>query len=625
MLGTLARERINVLKAEGRTWESRQRIKLARLKSLEALRSQYILLWGSLQKIEISEAFLTDEHQVNKVLQERNDAGFLLEADRQEFLTAFSLVRRNIANLIATQRRALQTISLLTNNYTDSFSPSTPHLPYPCLDRNVLRAAVVDHRPEIIILQGLIEEQLGVIKLAKHSDIKANVSMAVYGDIEYPSSQEGYGIRMQFSMDLPWEFSRAKRAEASAEQAALIKLQRRLNMVSGQLLADSEYYLQRYHASLENKRFAIQRVKTALEAVRERAMRKMYLAGDTFEQLQASRYQYYLAAMDYVDAEVIELQARVRLLAFHEEGERDQGEAAQVDSVINKKFLQPLWSQTRTTTVEDIPVLHSKYKRKHSEKKQGYGVYAWNSRKLFAQAKSDEAFWEKLVENKINKILLSFDRRQLDELVLPVGEKHLRNLIQEAKDKEICIGLLLGEPTWILPEHRDKLLQIVNRIQGMGFELIHLDLEPNQLEYTKLSEEYLLAHLLRTVQAVSRSTSLPVEVDLHPRYLDAKKYNFCLGCGLKNLDFVSVTLMAYVSDPRKVTAIVEPILEDYPEIPFSIAQSVEPQLSSKESYADSSKKDFHNALEELATLTNHKFQSIYIQSWQDYMDMHDEN
>ena len=625
LLGTLARERINVLKAEGRTWESRQRIKIIRLKSLQALRSQYILLWGSQQKLKLCKAFLTDEHQVDTILQKRKEVGLLLEADRGEFMTAFFLVRRDAANLIAIERRALKNIRMLTHEYAETIIASTPSLPFPCLDENVLRAAVIDRHPELILLRGLIEEQLGVISLSHHSDIQANVSMIGNGDIDYPSEQEGYGLSVQFNMDLPWEFAKAERAQKNAEQASLKKLQYKLDMVSAQLLIDAEDYLQRYYAALENKRFAAQRAKTALETVRERSLRQAHIPGDVFEQLQASRFAYYRTAMDYVDSEIIELQSRVRLLAFHEEGARTQETAMQFDSVINENFLKPLWSQTKTDLENEIPVLQCNYRNKHTIQMEGYGVYVWNSRKMFELAQAGEGFWEKIKEDKINRILLSFDARQLKELAQPMGEKRLRSFILKAKDWRISIGLLLGEPTWILPAYRENLLQIINKVQGMGVDLIHLDLEPNQLEDTKLPIQYLLAQLLRTVQVVSRITPLPLEIDLHPRYLDAKANKFCFGCGLENLDSVGVTLMVYVKNPHRVADIVQSIMDEYPKISFSIAQSVEPLLSKKESYADVSKQDFHDALTELNDLTNNRLQSIYIQSWQDYMDMHNAN
>lgn len=625
LLGTLARERINVLKAEARTWESKQQIKLARLKGLEALRFQYILLWGTQEQMEICRAFVTDEDQVGRILQERRDQGLLLDADREEFLTTFALVRRNIANLKTIKKRTLANINLLTNGHSGTFFADIPSLPKPCLDRSFIRSTVLDNHPDIIRLRGLVEEQLGIINLARHSDIKANLSLMGHSDIDYPSAQDGYGVRLQFTMDMPWEFSRAGMAEAGVEQARLRKLQRQLDLVSSRLLADVDEVLQRYEAATENRRFATQRVKAALEAVRERVLRRGSLAGDTFEQLQRSRYQYYQTAMNYVDAEVARLHAVVRLLVYNEGENRDNGMNVRTDSVINDNFLQPLWQLQRPQFDTEIPTLQENAKRKPKAMRQGIGVYAWNTTKLFTLEKSNDTFWEDIRKNKITRILLSFNRVQLDQLMLPQGKRELKRFMRKADNEGVSLGLLLGEPTWILPEHRRNLLEIVDRFQGMGFSVIHLDLEPNQLAHMGLSDTYLLAHLLRTVQAVSRLSLLPVEIDLHPRYLRKNTGDFCLGCGLQNLDDVSVTLMIYVSNPKRAAALAQPILEKFTEIPFSIALSVEPQLGGDESYAGLSRAQLQKKITTLQKIFGNRVGNIYIQSWQDYMDMDDEN
>ena len=57
-------------------------------------------------------------------------------------------------------------------------------------------------------------------------------------------------------------------------------------------------------------RFARQRVKAALESLRESQLRSGYLPGDTIEKLQQSRFQYYQTSLDLIEAEGMLLQAR---------------------------------------------------------------------------------------------------------------------------------------------------------------------------------------------------------------------------------------------------------------------------------------------------------------------------
>ncbi len=575
LLGSRAQQRMHLLKAEETAWQSQQQKKFAHLKSLAALRSQYALLWGTQKKIEISETFLSDKDRVLDILAQRTRKGLLLEADRQEFLTVFDLIRRNIANLQAAKKRTLANINLLTNRHAGHFIATDPDLPRPELDRVRLHALALNNHPDIVRLRGVVEKQLGILHLAHHSDVKARVSLTGHTDTDFPSNDNGYGLSLQFTMDAPWEFSRAAKAERASEQARLLKLQRELDRASSQLLTDVDDDIERYRAAEENRRFAARRVGAALETVRERQLRRDSLAGETFELLQQSRYAYYQTAMDYVDAEVLLLQAAARLLAVTDDDPLSGGRAKpQLKTVVDETYLQPFWQQhlpDYQRQVAPAPVRVSP----DVCREDCLGVYVWNTRKLFADERSQTDFWKKTREQGICRLLLSFDRTQLEELKRPVARQRLQRFLHRARAIGVTVGLLLAEPTWILPEHRENLLTIIGDLKDFDFSLIHLDLEPNQLEHLDIPEDDLLAHLLRTVQAVTRLTTLPVEVDLHPRYLTGDVNDFCLGCGLENLDGVSVTLMIYVNDTARVADVTGRIRDRFPALPLAVAQSVE--------------------------------------------------
>jgi outer membrane protein TolC len=628
LLGTMAGQRVQVLKAEETVWERQQQEKFARLKSLEALRSQYSLLWGIQRKIKLSQTFLLDEAQTNHILQQRYQQGLLLDADRQEFLSAFALVHQDLSTLKAAEKRAQSNINLLTNHHAGNFVARDPDLPHPELDPQLLHSMVLNNHPDIVRLRGLIDKQLRVLNLARHSDVQARVSLTGHTDTDFPSNDNGYGVTLQFSVDAPWEFSRAAHAETASEQAHLLKLQRELDQMSSQLLSSVDGEIEHYRATLENRRFAALRTKAALERVREGVLRRDTLPGDTFEQLQHSRYRYYQAAMDYVDAEVSLLQGAVRLLASAENDPANRDRVKPQVDVVDERYLRPLWQQrlpdcqvpTSSPVAETSAAANTAFAQNNC-----LGVYVWNTRKLFSDEHASVTFWENIRKRGINRMLLSFDRAQLDRLKLPIGKTQLQLFIRNAKRAGVDVGLLLGEPTWILPEYRQDLLTIVGRLHDFDFSQIHLDLEPNQLAHLQIPDNAILAHLLRTVQAVSRLTSLPVELDLHPRYLIENTDDFCLGCGLQNLRNVSVTLMIYINNPEKVAARAETIMTRFPKIPISIAQSVEPQLGDNGSYAGLSRTQFLEKLNVLKQQTGNRAGCIYIQSWQDYMDMNDEN
>ena len=156
----------------------------------------------------------------------------------------------------------------------------------------------------------------------------------------------------------------------------------------------------------------------------------------------------------------------------------------------------------------------------------------------------------------------------------------------------------------------------------MPFKGIHLDLEPNQLAGEKYNEIYLLRQLIRTLQAANRVSRVPIGLSIHYRYLEPDKTDLCFGCSLENLDLEEVTLMIYVSNPIRVAQLAGPIIKQYSNVKFSIAQSVEPILTQKESYFTKTKKEFKAKMSGLYSELNHdNFSTIFIQSWEDFERM----
>ena len=180
----------------------------------------------------------------------------------------------------------------------------------------------------------------------------------------------------------------------------------------------------------------------------------------------------------------------------------------------------------------------------------------------------------------------------------------------------------MGEPLWILPKFRQELLALIEEFSDLPFKGIHLDLEPNQLAGEKYNEIYLLRQLIRTLQAANRVSRVPIGLSIHYRYLEPDKTDLCFGCSLENLDLEEVTLMIYVSNPIRVAQLAGPIIKQYSNVKFSIAQSVEPILTQKESYFTKTKKEFKAKMSGLYSELNHdNFSTIFIQSWEDFERM----
>lgn len=247
-------------------------------------------------------------------------------------------------------------------------------------------------------------------------------------------------------------------------------------------------------------------------------------------------------------------------------------------------------------------------------------VYVWKSQLLLEQSKLDEAFWKRFHLHGIDRLLLSLDGKQINNLVMAEYRLNLLTFLRQAAQRGIRVELLLGEPLWILPAYRQDLLKIIGQLDGFPFTGLHLDLEPNQLDQARYDDKYLLVQLLHSLQAVTEISPWPVGLSLHPRYLDTQKNGLCLGCALSNLKINEILLMIYVSNPKRVAELGLPIMERFPNISFSIAQSVEPILSKVESYATQGRKKFKTQMEKLREFLRpmDNFSTIAIQSWTDY-------
>ncbi|MEA3232522.1 MAG: TolC family protein [Thermodesulfobacteriota bacterium] len=343
LLGSLEKERIDLLKAEARTKEKKEKIELISRTSLSTLRTYYIKYWGSLRKMDLCEAFLQNEQEAEDILERRTRAGYLLDADRQKLLTSFALVRKNLAHNQTINNRSLNILKLLTEPELNDFTPAAPLLPKPCQDIVKLRATVLDTHPEINLLRKQVEEKLELLQATSNSAMEANVDLAGISSTDFPEKQAGYGVAINFNIQLPVHFKKVGTARKALAQVALKKTQLQLDLKNATLSGEAEDALNRFVAASENAHFATQHLKTEMESVREDLLRYAYLEGDTIKKLQQSRFNYYQSAMNYIEVEIDKLQTQTKLLQFCPGG----CQLKTVESAVKKVRNQPMGPDNR--------------------------------------------------------------------------------------------------------------------------------------------------------------------------------------------------------------------------------------------------------------------------------------
>ncbi len=629
LFGRYNKSKVAILDSEAAVRQDRFASKLAEMETLRVLRDHYLDYWSAAEKLRVSEVFLEDEKPVRDFLEQRTRRGQLLDADRQEYLTNFEAVRRNITIQRSVMQRAIRGIRLLTRTSYPLFTAAFPQLPPLCGERAAYKAAMVRNHPQLEMARDRVNTELEKIQAGQHNALEGSFDLGGHVSQEDAVDEVEYGVTMGIVVDLPVHWQSSEKAAKEAAQASFREKQLMLKKMNAELIADAENLFGELEIADSTVLLSRQQLKAADEAIRKNSLRAEYLPGDTIEKLEWSRYRYYSAAINYLDSLTQKMHIHTALLALFsgclsQPGEEGAKRASDVNPelVINKEYLQALWIK-KSGKQGNPAIIEQRQGREGvpAIPPSGFGYYVWNSRKLLRQWQ-EEHFYQRLSAMRAQRLLISFDRQQIMELQQqPATVKKWRLFIEEMAGHGIAVELLLGEPLWILPRYRQELLEIIEGLGSLSFTGLHLDLEPGQLNQKRYNEPYLLKELLRTLEAVVKTSPWPVGLSLHPRYLTTDS-EICLGCALSKLNISEVALMSYIASPEKVSEIVVPIIEQYPDITFSIAQSVEPILTREESHFRQGKDIFWQRMVALQQrLPQTTSRSILIQAFQDFQSM----
>ena len=627
LFGSKNIERKNILEVEALEEEKRYQKEQVYMESILAVRMNYINYWAANEKEKISRFFLENEAEISRILNERTQKGHLLDSDRQEFLTTFLLVRRNLSQVKVVKQRALSVLGLLTGSSVEEFNPQFPGLSMPDLDLGRLKAKILAENPQINSLKSNVDEKLKQVELSGASHRKSSLILASNVSYDISSTQPDYGISMEFRVDFPLRLKQAESAHRRAALAALKKSQLELESTSLKIFIEVEEALNQISGSQNNINFSLRRVQAAQERVREGLLRYAFLPGDVIEKVLQARFEYYKASIDFITTHAQRLMHIAKLLSYIPES---SDFSASSNNAIGTAPENIVDHHLLSTPPDSILLHHEKLKTKSElysehtaiQDHDAFAVYVWDSNDLFHQYFENQNLFGLLKAWNISRLLVSFTNQQINDLMNPLIRRRLETIISESERHGIRIDLLLGEPLWILPKHRQKLLALIGKLSDFPFKGIHLDLEPNQLEGEKFSESFLLEQLILTLQAAINVSRIPIGLSIHFRYLEPDRYDICFGCALENIDLEEVTLMIYVTNPIRVAQIARKILDNFPNVHFSLAQSVEPILAKEESYATYSSKEFLIKMKQLRSELNYdNFNNIFIQSWEDLQRM----
>lgn len=212
-------------------------------------------------------------------------------------------------------------------------------------------------------------------------------------------------------------------------------------------------------------------------------------------------------------------------------------------------------------------------------------AYVWDSSALLdVQQRSAEI--SALKQAGFNHVHLGFNASQVSQLDALGPE--VSQLASELAQQGLGMGLLLGDPNWMLAEHRHGLLQLIDRFAQQPFTELHLDLEVEQLGWPV--PDSLLQSWLETLRQAAQRSPWPVTIVSHHRWFaaDQRSSDICVPCALPGMGINSATLMLYSTARESVVERTAAILQVWPELHLHLAQSVEAALEPQNSWSGAS-------------------------------------
>lgn len=208
----------------------------------------------------------------------------------------------------------------------------------------------------------------------------------------------------------------------------------------------------------------------------------------------------------------------------------------------------------------------------------GDGIYAWKSA-VIQDKNSRDRLLSSANQYGISRIYLGLNAHQVrDDGHFSVS---LRDFISLAKARNVDVWLLLGDPGWLSPDERHKLVDIVRRFEPVPFDGIMLDLEVEQIAFPVKPET--LVQWVDTVEAVTHATKKPVSIASHWRWF-GNDSPVCMSCEFSDIGIREISLMVYTTNiDRAVEVTQNAALPN--GLKIRLAQSIEPTLEASESWA----------------------------------------
>lgn len=589
------------------------------------LEENYAAYWSAQKMLVLTDAYIQLRHEgIDKLLLKRQEAGLLFMSDYLEFLSAFDQAQRTQIEFSNNKNQALMRLAHLTNSVVMPFEAVKPPL-------GEIAATIASdiEQPDLRILQAQINHLQTIRETENWQGIDSDFSMTAFGGpaIPHPSSdaaQLGYGGAVGFNFRMPLEIISYRKNEQSRLNSQLISLRADYTRRDQELQHEFQALLNSYQQLTQQIKFQRTRLEAARELIRERYLRLQIMDGDAIEKYFQAINTYYRVAIENVAAESEHWKLHIRLRQFIILPEAKGKDAYPEISVLTlieplqqvKRFLADGGKPTSTLAQQtQQPLL-----RAVQFVPDSFAAYVWN----FNHTMTEPGFWTRKPADEVNRFLISLNARQIAATVADPAS--LVKFLHDGRRHGKRIELLLGDPDWILPKYRKYLLQIINSLSAIDFDGLHLDIEPDQL-VSQLTGADRLEQFIETIRQVTAISPWPVGVSIHHRYLVRKSsFGLCMPCRFAEVGVQEVAVMYYAMNTAQIVTTLKSAMQQYPNLVFSLAQSVEPELGPENSYAHKPQRYFNDAMQQLQNqLQAPNFGGLIIQSWLDLRNYLHEN
>src|SRR6202035_184764 len=472
------------------------RRQLQRRELVARLRKAYGDYWQG-QRLELlARNYLQDEPTLERAVGLRTRAGLLLDADRLELLSGFSLARRDEAAGGADREVALGLMRELTGQDLDGGIAVRPMVPTACVRNLDARDDWADSDPELVGLRRVVALRETSPRDNALYPVQSNVQLAYQTREDMPTGQRGGSAVLSWSFQVPVEYGSQRRLLARAAAAQLSRARLEYEIRRQELRQLRRELIGRAAVLQRTAPFGARPLGAADgAAVGDRSLRAVKLDGDVAEQLQRARIQHYGAAKALVDADRAMVYWYADWARFETApcNEPDAMTAAQAVTAVRAASLRtPAARSADSAAVEAATAVPA-----------NRALYLWRSAEWLTYAATElgERKFGEIHFAGIARLLISLDAGQMRRAI--ADPSPLVRAVRSTHEHGFRVELLLGDPGWIRPEQRGGLLAIIDGLKSVPFDGLHLDLEPAQIDSAADKLPALLGLLAQTLGAAS--------------------------------------------------------------------------------------------------------------------------